>query len=149
VVAAVVAAVVDQVEVAAWASLVDALLAAHGLDRPAVDEALAEIVHAARALPAEQPVPDVQGHLDRWQPAVAAVAAAAGGDAQAAAEVEELLTALAGTDDWAAIAAALRRLLAGERDHATLAAGLDPVDTAILAAVLDRLIITPPPAKDP
>jgi tetratricopeptide (TPR) repeat protein len=146
---AAVAAVVEQVEGVAWAELVDALAAAHGLDRPAADAALAEIVHAARALPADQAF-DVQGHLDRWQPNIAAIAAAARGDAHAAAEVEELLTALAGSDDWAALAAALRRVLAGERDHAQLTAGLDPVDTAILAATLDRLAAPPttPPVND-
>jgi hypothetical protein len=41
------------VEGVTWAGLVDALLAAHGLGRPAADTTLTEIIQAARTLPAE------------------------------------------------------------------------------------------------
>jgi hypothetical protein len=54
-------------------------------------------------------------------------------------EVERVLDDLAGTRDWADLAAALRRVLAGERDEQRLLDGLDDVDTAVVIAVLRRL----------
>jgi hypothetical protein len=50
---AAVAGTVDHVEGVGWAALIDTLLAAHGLDRPAADAALTQIVNAARVLPTE------------------------------------------------------------------------------------------------
>lgn len=43
------------------------------------------------------------------------------------------------TTDWAALAAALGRVLAGDRGRELLLAGLDDLGTAILGATLDRI----------
>ncbi len=73
-----------------------------------------------------------------WGPVVVAVAAAAQGNTQAAAQVEPVLQELAGRPDWQALASVLRRILAGERDTALLA-GLDETDTLIAGNVLRGL----------
>jgi hypothetical protein len=59
-----VADAVDHVEGVAWGALVNTLLAAHGLDRPAADATLTEIVHAARALAAECACPRPRAAID-------------------------------------------------------------------------------------
>ena len=46
---------------------------------------------------------------------------------------------MARTEEWAALARALRRLLEGERDPQALAQGLDPVDMQALALTLAAL----------
>jgi hypothetical protein len=76
--------------------------------------------------------------LEEWDPVIAAVVAAARGDPEASAGLEPLLAELDKTDDWAALAGVLRRVLAGERGQQLLQ-GLDEVDTAIVADVLRRL----------
>ena len=73
---------------------------------------------------------------------IAATVAAAGGDSDAAAQLAPVLDQLAQDQDWAALAAVLRRIIGGDRD-ASLLEGLDPVDTAITGQVLARL--APPP----
>lgn len=128
------AARVEQVEGVRFTALIHRLAP----DPQAAQAALAEIIQTARELPAEQ-VYDVQGHLRRWQPAIDALVDAAGGDEQAAADVDDLLDDLATADDWRALAGTLRRILAGERDLRALLTGLDPADTAIVRATLDRL----------
>lgn len=73
-----------------------------------------------------------------WEPIIRAVvtAAAAG---HTPAELVDTLDQLGATSHCAPLAAALRQILAGHRDHDQLRAGLDDVDTEILTATLDRL----------
>jgi hypothetical protein len=75
---------------------------------------------------------------EQWDPVIAAVVAAAEGDAEVAAAVDAVLTGLADTQDWVVLVSVLRRIIAGERGQ-DLLAGLDPVDTAITRTVLDAL----------
>lgn len=58
-------------------------------------------------------------------------------------ELADALDEFGVTTDWAALVAALRRVLAGDRDREQLLVGLDDIHTAILTAVLDRLPISP------
>jgi tetratricopeptide (TPR) repeat protein len=101
------------------------------------DQALAAVLRLARDLPAT-PADPAQAVVDQWAPVIDAVAAAAGGDAQAAKGLAPLLAKLDTTADWAALAGVLRRIMAGERGGQLLA-GLDPTDTLIVTAVLNRL----------
>jgi hypothetical protein len=78
-------------------------------------------------------------HLDRWEPVIAAIARAASSGAQPDRDLDGYLTQTAAFPNLAALAAALRRILAGDRDAATLTAGLDPIDTAIVQATLVQL----------
>jgi uncharacterized membrane-anchored protein len=64
------------------------------------------------------------------------VVAASQGDRDAAERLAPDLAQLAETQDWAALAAAIRRVLDGERDEASLLDGLDAIDTAILGQIL-------------
>ena len=114
-------------------------------DRPAAAGALAEILRAAAGTDPGQD-PAIQDHLQRWEPEIAATVAAAGGDSGAAAQLTPVLDQLAQDQDWAALAAVLRRITGGERD-ASLLDGLDPVDTAITGQVLARLAA--PAQEDP
>ena len=84
----------------------------------------------------------------QWAPVIQAVVAACGGNTQAAAQLEPLLAQLSTQDDWRRLVAALRRILAGERDPAALLPGLDPTDLLIASDVLHGLgvdIASPPP----
>ena len=94
----------------------------------AVEAALAEILRAAAALPPDE-APDIAGHLQRWEPVIAAIVAACRGDQDAAAELEPFLEQAAQAPEWAALAGVVRRILGGERDIVLLD-GLDPVETA-------------------
>jgi len=75
----------------------------------------------------------------QWAPVVQAVVAACRGDAAAAAQLEPLLAQFSKQDDWRHLAAALRRILTGERDPAALLPGLDANDTLIASDVLRAL----------
>jgi len=75
----------------------------------------------------------------QWGPVIQAVVVACGGNTQAAAQLEPLLAQLSTQDDWRHLAAALRRILAGERDPAALLPGLDPTDLLIASDVLHGL----------
>ena len=127
----------------------DRLLTALQPDRQAVADALAEILRAAADTDPGQD-PAIQDHLQRWEPVIAATVAAAGGDSEAAAQLAPVLDQLAQDQDWAALAAVLRRIIGGDRD-ASLLDGLDPVDTAITGQVLARLAQPPdtPAQEDP
>jgi hypothetical protein len=59
--------------------------------------------------------------VDQRAPVIDAVAAAAGGDAQAAAGLAPLLAELEQTSNWVALAGVLRRILQGERGQQLLA----------------------------
>jgi tetratricopeptide (TPR) repeat protein len=77
--------------------------------------------------------------LAYWQPLIYATAAAATTGGPLPDEVIKLLDEHATTQDWKQLATAIRRILAGDRDPNTLLTGLDPVDTAILTAILKEL----------
>ena len=127
----------------------DRLITALQPDRQAVADTLAEILRtAADTDPGQDPA--IQDHLQRWEPVIAATVAAAGGDSDAAAQLTPVLDQLAQDQDWAALAAVLRRIIGGDRD-ASLLEGLDPIDTAITGQVLARLAQPPdaPAQEDP
>ncbi|MBL7063667.1 MAG: hypothetical protein ISS49_05585 [Anaerolineae bacterium] len=75
----------------------------------------------------------------QWAPVIQAVVAACEGQAQAAAHLQPLLAQLSHQDDWRHLVAALRRILAGERDPAALLPGLDATDTLIASDLLRAL----------
>jgi hypothetical protein len=75
----------------------------------------------------------------QWAGNVAAIIAASQADAEAEAQVAPLLSQLEQQDDWRALAAALRRILAGERNADALLAGLDDTDALIIGDVLRGL----------
>ncbi|MEU0557437.1 CHAT domain-containing protein [Dactylosporangium sp. NPDC006015] len=140
---------VEQVEGVRFADLIDALAG----DSDTAQHALNTVLHAARNVPTDQ-ASDLQLHLDRWEPRLAALVAAVHGDQDAAAALDELLTRTAANRDWAVLAAVLRRILNGDRDPDTLLTGLDPIDTAIVTRALDavtgRITLQPPqPAETP
>lgn len=118
------------------------LLAALQPDTQATADTLAQILRTAASMDSDQD--DIQRSLQQWEPVIAATVAAADGDAEAAAQLAPAPDEFAQDQDWAALAAMLRRILDGERGEGLLE-GLDPVDTAITAQVLTRL--TPPPAS--
>lgn len=104
---------------------------------PARQDALfAEAIEAARQPPSEA---TVGLHLERWAPAIPVVVAAARHDESADAEVGPFLDGLATTQDWAALAAVVRRVIEGERNEAPLLDGLDQIDSAIVRAILTAL----------
>ncbi|MGW8645626.1 hypothetical protein [Micromonospora chalcea] len=142
-----VAALVEQVDGVRFTGLVTDLAG----DLDAAQHALTTVLHAARDLPTEA-LFDLQSHLDQWEPTLVALVAAAAGDPTATAAIDRRLTNLADTTDWAALAAALRRILAGEHDPDQLLPGLDPIDTAIVTRALDalagRITLTPAPSPD-
>ena len=74
----------------------------------------------------------------QWAQVVAAVVDVCRGNADAVRAVAPFLEQLAGQDDWRALAAVLRRILAGERD-ATLLNGLDATDRVIVGDILAAL----------
>lgn len=135
-----IAAQVEQVEGVRFTALIASL----ALDPETAEAALTEIIQTARELSAEQ-ARNAQRHLEEWwQQRIAALAAAARGDHQAATTVAELLDQLADTKHWQALAQVLRRILDGEREPDALMDKLDPIDTAIVRALLDRLITNSP-----
>jgi hypothetical protein len=116
-----------------------ALLAALQPDPRAVEAALAEILRAATELPHPDSAPDIATYLREWEPVIAAIVAACRTGQQPPPELAEFLDEQANQPDWAALAAVLRRILAGDHDESALLAGLDPVDTAIARETLRRL----------
>ena len=143
-----VAVEVERTEGVRFAALVTALAGA----ADTADRALANVLQAAHDLPVDDAI-DLQSHLDRWEPRIAAIVAAVGGDLDAAEAIDGLLDQLANTRDWATLVAAVRAILAGQRDPDRLLAGLDPIDTAIVARTLDalagRVTLNPAPAESP
>ncbi|MEE6260917.1 CHAT domain-containing protein [Plantactinospora sonchi] len=95
-----------------------------------------EVVGAVRRQPVEDPIALL---LARWAPTISVVVAAARGDEAADAELRPFLDNLAGTQDWLALAAVVRRIVAGERDEGPLLDGLDQIDSAIVRAILTAL----------
>jgi hypothetical protein len=106
------------------------LVAALCPDPDTADRALADLLTTAPILPGDV--------VSVWEPVIAAVVAAAT-SGHTPIELADHLDKLGAITDWAALAAAQRRVLAGDRDREQILAGLDHIDTAILTAVLDRL----------
>lgn len=109
-----------------------------GLDRATVASGLA----ATKAILADAEASDAAWNdtlRRRWEPAVAAMVAAIGGDPRAAAALSEHLSVRELAPEWSQLVDALRRLLGGERDAGALLAGLHPVDAAVLTSTLDAL----------
>jgi hypothetical protein len=123
--------IVDQVPGAPLADLLTRL----PRRAPDPQAALDHVLHLAA-----QAAADKQGQLAAF---AAAVATAAGGDADARGAVQPALDDLAADSDTAPLAAALARVLAGDRDPA-LADGLDPDHAGIVTAVLDHLTAPQP-----
>ena len=103
-----------------------------------VEAALAEVLQTAAALPPHDSPPDITSHLQRWEPVIAAIAAACRSGQPASADLLQFLDEQAKQPDWAALASVLRRILVGERDESVLD-GLDPIDTTIAGETLARL----------
>ena len=114
------------------------LAAALCSDPDTADQALTDLLATATTLPDQPAEHTVDHHLSEWEPVIAAVAAAAT-TGHTPTELAGGLDRLGDSTDWAALVAALRRVLAGDRDREQLLDGLDEVGTAILTATLDRL----------
>jgi tetratricopeptide (TPR) repeat protein len=126
-----------------------ALLARIAEQRGRTDEARAWRRKAEEAIRAFEEQSDGQWSVDgaqiaqqikQWEPIIAAVVAACNDNVQAAQELTPFLDEMAGTEDWSQLIAALRRILAGEREETALTNGLDRVDTAIIRQVLAALV---------
>jgi len=107
-------------------------------DPDTADQALTDLLATAAALPDQPAEHTVDRHLTQWEPVIAAVTAAAT-TGHTPTDLAEDLNQLGDSTGWAALVAALHRVLAGDRDREQLLDGLDDVDTAILTATLDRL----------
>jgi len=101
---------------------------------------------AERHRQAAQGVP-LHPAVARMAPLLLALVAVAAGEirGEAARPVREALAAMAPTQDRAALAGALQRVLDGEREWEALAQGLDEIDQQALALVLAAL--QAPPAR--
>ena len=115
------------------------LLAALQPDPTVVEDALADILAAAAAMPPDDSAPDLPRIMQAWEPVIAAIAAACQPGQQPPADLLQFLDRVGKEPDWATLVAVLRRILAGERDEASLLDGLDPVDTAIARETRSRL----------
>jgi hypothetical protein len=116
----------------------DQLLAAL-TDPQTAEHVLRELTAQAQALAAAPPpAADMAQWLVTWDPVTSGLAAAAHGDTEAAAAVREFLGQFQDSEDWKALAAALQRILDGERGQ-DLAAGLDQIDTAVITRTLQVL----------
>jgi tetratricopeptide (TPR) repeat protein len=114
------------------------LIAALEPDPQAAEDALGQILHTAAELPTEAADEGIAGHVQEWEPVIAAIAAASQDDQDAAAQLMPLLDDLAKSPDWAALVAVLRRILDGERGDSLLD-DLDAIDAAIVRETLSRL----------
>lgn len=106
---------------------------------PDGEAALAEVLAVANQAASTAGTEHRAQLVEQWRPLVELLAAAAQGDAEAGEALGAQLDELAATPNWGALVAALRRVLAGERDGEALAVDLDEVDGAILAQVLATL----------
>ncbi len=103
---------------------------------PAIQDALDALLAQARAQ--ADPNAGVAGHLAAWDPVIAGISAARGGDDQARAAVERHLDERQDLADWGELAAVLRALLHEEQDTG-LPGDLDDIDTAITHRALAAL----------
>ena len=107
-------------------------------DDPSIpQQALDALLTGARAAMGQQEV-DLAGYLAAWDPVIAGITAAASGDQEARAAVEQHLADRQDSANWGKLAATLRAILDGARDG-DLLAGLDSIDTAITRRALAAL----------
>ena len=92
-------------------------------------------------MPKDQIAEAIVSIREQWGPVIRDVIAASTGDAHAprAERLEPFLSAMSQRDDWRALVAVLRRILAGERDPMRLLSGLDDTDLIIAGDVLRGL----------
>lgn len=100
------------------------------------DQLLAAMVEEAKAIPAEELYAEL---LDAWEPTLALLVAANGGNLHARAHLDYHLARRAQQRDWAQLGERLTRARDGEGDPTTLGEGLNDIDTAILTRALDAL----------
>jgi hypothetical protein len=81
---------------------------------------------------------------EQWGDVVRAVIAACQGDADAAAQLAPFLGEMSQKDDWRALIAVLRRIMAGERDPMAVLPGLDDTDIVVAGDVLRGLGVDVP-----
>ncbi|WP_327035025.1 hypothetical protein [Micromonospora ureilytica] len=82
---------------------------------------------------------DLTGNLPRWEGLMPMIAMAAAGDAQANRQLTVILPPTKRGTDADGPAAAIRRVVAGERDDAALIAELHPADAAVIRRVLETI----------
>ena len=115
------------------------LLAALQPNPTLVEDALTDILTAAAAMPPDDITPDLPRIMQAWEPVIAAIAAACKPGQQPTPGLRQFLDEQAKEPDWATLIPVLRRILAGDRDEASLLNCLDPVDTAIARETLSRV----------
>ena len=114
------------------------LAAALRSDPDTADQALTDLLATATTLPDQCAEHTVDRHLLlQWEPVIVAVAAAAT-TGHTPTDLAEGLNQFGDSTDWSTLVAALRRVLAGDRDREQLFVGLDEVGIAILTATLKR-----------
>jgi hypothetical protein len=110
--------------------LIDALALGPG----SAEQTLGGLLTRVRELAAAPPTLNPR-ILAAWDPVIAALLAAIGGDTQAAAALDTELERFQDSPDWGALVAALSRVRAGDSDDDILA-GLDDTDAAIVTRAL-------------
>jgi len=103
----------------------------------AAGQALQELIAQIRELAAAPSAPPYR-YLAAWDPVIAALLAARAGSREAADALSSELASYDDSADWAALAAALRRMHQGDTSP-SLVAGLDRIDAAVAARALDAL----------
>lgn len=107
------------------------LIAAMGGDG---DQLLDTVLTQARNLTPEQIYAE---HLATWETTLALLLAATAGNPRARTHLDHDLDQRAQQRDWAQLSQRLAATRDGQRDPATLTAGLDPIDTAIVTRALN------------
>ncbi|MEU8217179.1 AAA family ATPase [Micromonospora taraxaci] len=82
---------------------------------------------------------DLAGNLLRWEGLMSMIAVAAAGDAQANRQLTTILGPMEPDTHAGRLAAAIRRVVGGERDDVALIADLHPADAAVIRRVLATL----------
>jgi hypothetical protein len=78
-----------------------------------------------------------------WAGVMGAIVAACNGNPDASAQLAPFLDDLGSRDDWKPLVAAIRQILAGERDPEKLLANLDDMETLIVSDTLRVLGVDP------
>ncbi len=120
-----------------------ALVKALTPDHDAAEQTLRALCERVRAqvapLPFQMLLPaDVASAMAAWDPVIAALLAAEGGDRDAAASLDEQLDGYQDSPVWGPLVAALRKVRAGDRGPRLLQ-GLNEASTAIVTRALDAL----------
>ncbi|MGW4681375.1 AAA family ATPase [Micromonospora taraxaci] len=82
---------------------------------------------------------DLAGNLLRWESLMPLIATAATGDAQATRQLTMILQPMEPGTHAGGLAAAIRRVVGGERDDAAVIAELHPADAAVIRRVLETI----------